>query len=99
MPMAVQADQLVVCGACGAGFGEPCTPRVRLGPARKVAYSSEAAPPSPGQVSCIARRLRRHLTFRGLGDDVVGELLRRAGPGGSREEVISVLRERAEARR
>lgn len=92
---AVEADRLVACRACGAAFGEPCTPRER--PNRAARRADKAKPAPPGTISCFGRRMRRLLAFRGMGDDPVGWLLAECGPGGSREEVISVLRERAEA--
>lgn len=90
----VLADRLVACRACGAGFGEPCTPKATRR-ARRAAASTKGA---KGNISCFGRRMRRLLTFRGLGDDVVGELVRGAGGTGTkaeRAEVMAILRERA----
>ena len=88
---AVLADRLVACRACGAGFGEPCDPKA----SRKTRRVRGA---TAGDISCFGRRVRRLMAFRGMGDDVVGELARRAGGTGTkaeRAEVMTVLRERA----
>ena len=102
VPKNVLADRLVACRACGAGFGEACKPREQHRNRRQRRADEARGPLEPGTFSCIARRMLRCLTFRGMGDDPVGWLLREAGPGGSRAEVLEVLRERSlvdEARR
>jgi hypothetical protein len=79
----MKPDLLVPCSACGAAFGKNCTPTARPPKGKRWAKGTV----------CFGRRLRRLLTFNRLGEDPVGAIAKQTG--GTRREVLEVLRERA----